>query len=69
MLSIRPKVFPPVAQGKMFIGAFCHTSYVSESTPLYVMDCAGGFVSDFVTAGLNAEQAIFNAMRAILRRV
>lgn len=69
MLSTRPKVFPPVASGKMFIGAFTHSSFASDSAPLYIMDCAGGFVSDFATAGLNAEQAIFNAMRSILRKV
>lgn len=69
LLSIKPKVFPPIAKDKMFIGAFCHSSYASTSAPLYVMDCAGGFVNDFAAAGLNVEQAIFNAMRTILRRV
>lgn len=69
LLSCRPKVFPPVAKDKMFIGAFCYSSYASDSAPLYIMDCAGGYVNDFATAGLSVEQAVFNAMRTILRRV
>lgn len=69
LLSTRPKVFPPIAKDRMFIGAFCHSSYASDSAPLYIMDCAGGFVNDFAVAGLSVEQCIFNSMRSILRRV
>lgn len=41
MLSTRPKVFPPVAKDKMFIGAFCLGSFAADGVPLYIMDCGG----------------------------
>lgn len=67
-LSSSPKVFPPAAKGKLFIGQFCAESLRADAKPLYVMDCSGGWLNPLASVSLSTENLIFLAMRSVLRK-